>query len=411
MSIMKIYVFEKFCVCMLSLFLCVGCSSSLQRVNLKSGNEDKRRELDAFLERNPVPAQSIVMKNDAQQATILLEKIKKPETPRKLKFQLGQQIIKIYRDPEVLQEYSKFLVQSIVDGGLEEFMDPARNSYDPCAIGQYALIAADFSGFSSQDFEVMKDPRVIPILIQALNAPDNATPSGQRDKRNVERQLLPYALAKLDATEAVEPLKNIFRNHHDSYLRFNAVYALGYLMDRSESKALEEELRFTQTSWPDNFLFAFGHGLVDKGIDDGVEFLAFKYSQYYKNDTLLSLFNMIDERLKIIRNFNSSKLEQFYTQALTYAPLEGALLFDPEKIKVGDYSSWKNSTDALQKTEMRIVGIYRDMMEGIKRNKIYSLAPYIARIGKETKNDKIMVLSHDFIEFVSDNKEMEPSSN
>ena len=74
------------------------------------------------------------------------------------------------------------------------------------AVGEYANIVNSFQGYRDENFSKINDKRVIPILIAALDMPDNVYPEhqqgcvvrgnpGESTKRNLDRQNVPIALA------------------------------------------------------------------------------------------------------------------------------------------------------------------------------------------------------------------------
>ncbi|MCQ9208879.1 MAG: HEAT repeat domain-containing protein [Omnitrophica bacterium] len=259
---------------------------------------------------------------------------------------------------------------------------------------------------------------MIPILIKCLSAPDNMYGKeqgcvirgepGESTGRNVQRQQIPIALAKLNATEAIDVLKEILMLHHDYWSRYNSAYALAILMNREDSRVLEKILKEKKEYW--QFLFPFGKGLIEKGDDDGVEYMAFKYSTYIKEDSLSSVLYMVEQRLEVLKNFNSKRTEIFYRQALEYKPLYNILVFDSKKVKFEDHlryfdgdKQWKqvtNAEEALAQAKPRIAAIYKLIITGIEINQLEMLAGIISEIGKTTKDLEIRKISEECIEIL-----------
>lgn len=347
----------------------------------------------------------------AGEQDIYLARFLKETTKREEKLQMADLFMKHNRKPEYVDAYTKFLVAAVLDGGLEEIFNPKREIRTPTAIGQYAFIASNFGGFSTTDFDKIKDARVIPVLIEALNAPDTYDPSKKNQKiqkpvmgkpwisagRNIDRQQIPVALANLGAVESIDPLKKILRSHQDYYLKVNTAYALGLLLDREDSRLLENELRDAEDFNQIYYLFPLGNGLIEKGDEHGVALMDLQYSTYYNSTEIHSVLFMIEERLNILENFKSQQLEQFYKQILGYAPLTGILMFDGQRIDIGLYSNYANEDDALIKLEKRIVNMYTGILKGIQQNKLIGLAPLVRRIAEEAKNNKIRDLSNQLL--------------
>jgi hypothetical protein len=147
---------------------------------------------------------------------------------------LGHFLLSDCRDHAFAKEFGAFLVPAVLKAETT-FMKPLEEG-TRTAIGEYAFLAAGFSGYDKADFDTMKDPRAISILIRCLKAPDEVYAKDQGDfirgkpgtptGRNLARQNIPFALARLGATEALPALRKVAQTHHDTYLRKNAQAAI-----------------------------------------------------------------------------------------------------------------------------------------------------------------------------------------
>jgi HEAT repeat protein len=144
------------------------------------------------------------------------------------------------------------LVNEILNN-IGSFMQPRQQGEDS-AVGEYAFIASGFWGYKEDLFDKFKDDRVILSLVIALSAGDEVYAKDQGDLilgipgtptgRNIARQQIPIALARLDAKGAIPVLKDKFLHHPDFYLKDNCAYALGFLLQKEErdnfSKTLDK---------------------------------------------------------------------------------------------------------------------------------------------------------------------------
>ena len=154
-----------------------------------------------------------------------------------------------------------------------------RETIPEMAVGEYAFLASDFNGYQGIDFAPFKDARLVPILIRCLDAPDtiNSTKQGcvivgkigEPSGRNVPRQLIPVALAKLGDASAIKPLETVLFHHADINQRMNAAYALAKLLDSHDDRAAIGRKLLEQ---PDLLAcrLSFGKGLIEAGDDAGV---------------------------------------------------------------------------------------------------------------------------------------------
>lgn len=378
--------------------------------------DEKIQKLREFLEKEPYwpgVLYRIAQVDELAAQSIALELFQSETTTREHKLQLGRVLLQRYKVPGFMREYANFLIGAVLNGGEEEFCRKRERKLS--AVGEYAFIASGFEGYSSDAFEKIKDKRVIPILIKCLNAPDNVYGKqrgcvirgkpGEPTGRNVQRQQIPIALAKLGAVESIDPLKKILMTHHDYHLRKNSAYALAILMKRKDSRIAEENLRKTEGC--QQFLFPFGTGLIEKGNDDGVDYMAFKYSAYFNEDSLSSVLYMLEQRLNVLKGFKSKKMESFYKQVLKYKPLYHILLFDEksklwqetEATKFADTTLIQSNAEKVRNhSTRRIITLYKDIIDGMRANHLEALCPLISDIWKQTRNAEIKKISEKYID-------------
>jgi hypothetical protein len=184
---------------------------------------------------------------------IALAEFRKPDTSRVHKCQLGNYLLRTQTpnldrkpgdSPGFITEYRDFLIDAIVNGGKAEFCVPKEDTQT--AVGEYAGIAGGINGPVGILFSDVADKRVIPVLIECLSAPDHVYPKeqgcvirgkpGEPSGRNTQRQGIPLALMRLEATEAIPELQRIAKEHHDLSLRQNATKALDVLVPLAEKQ-------------------------------------------------------------------------------------------------------------------------------------------------------------------------------
>lgn len=341
-----------------------------------------------------------------------LELFRRKGTSREHRLQLGHVLLAHYKAPGFIDEYATFLVDAVLVGGEKEFC--VKRERKISAVGEYAFIASGWEGHSPEHFKNIKDKRVVPVLVKCLDAPDTvwgerdgcmAGKPGESTRRNVQRQQIPVALAKLGAVQAIGPLKRHLMTHHDYWLRYHSARALAVLMDGKDSRTLEAKLKGSKDLA--RFLFAFGTGLIEKGDDGGVEYMAFRYSVYDGRKKISSVLYMMEQRLKILKGFRSRRTEGFYRQALEYPPLHNILLFDEGKVAFGKFLSKRDADgklrdiasagEALAQAAPRIIRIYRDVVAQIRANDLKALAPTISRIAECTKEPAVRKISEKYL--------------
>lgn len=306
---------------------------------------------------------------------------------------LGDFILNQTPSDDFQDEYAKFLLREVLNG--EKYFMKVNEQGAKTAIGEYVSIAAGFSGYNPALFNKMKDERVIPILIRCLNAPDEVWGEqqgclrfgnpGDSSGRNIKRQLIPNALARLGAMSAVDALKKIVYTNHDLYFRSNSVYALGRLIKTGEIDELIKKIKSIQPKQDQYYLLYYlGKGMIERGeVSRGIEFMSFKYSRYYDEKEFNSIMYMLDERLAILKDVCNPATEKFYREALTYAPLKAIFI-----------NAGSNYSEMAQK---RVVDDYKQILKGIKDNRLSSLAALVIEISSKTKSKAIKDASNQLL--------------
>lgn len=328
------------------------------------------------------------------------------DASREQKLRLGHFVLQVNRPqsdgyPQAfLKEFAAYLVQAVLDGGNAEFCRKLPDG-TITAVGEYAYLASGFSGYPDVDFAPFKDPRVVPVLIRCLEAPDNVWPKDQGDfirgkpgeptGRNTARQQIPVALARLGDARAVEPLKTVLFKHEDIYGRMNAAYALAKLVKEKEDRVAigKEVLARPELLW---CCLPFGKGLIEAGDDAGLEFLAIGHAGGYgRLEYPREILYMMNQRLAVLKGFKSPKVEGFLREALACKPLRGLLLFEPGSAKIdGTYvTPPKDDAEALEVFTPGILQTYAAMLECTETNNLKSLAGPLAEIAAKSRNEKI----------------------
>jgi len=341
-----------------------------------------------------------------------LKLFRKPDTGTYHKLECGRFLLtcSTVPTPDFINEYAPFLIDAVITQGSEEFLKVREDDYIRLsAVGEYAFIASGFHGHNPKHFEKLQDRRVIPVLIHCLDAPDYKPGPPFLGRRNVERQEIPIALARLNAVEAAEKLKRVLETHHDGWLRFHSAYALVFLLPRSESVKIDQLIRSLKDEDARFFFFGFGSGLVERGDPVGVQYLAFKYSVYHGEKDIAAVLCMLEERLEVRRKGkvkDAAALSEFYRGALTYAPLRAVLEFDASKLKPSDRSQEKNATPEkrlaeveteLERSKERILRCYTEILDDLKRHRITALSGLIAEIAQKTRSEEIRSVSQKWL--------------
>ena len=363
-------------------------------------------------------------KIDAEQTRcIALKLFRRPGTSRLLRFQVSRYLLS-QADAEFKHEYKEFLIDAIMNGGEEEFCKPREDIHS--AVGEYAGIAGGIDRPDGISFGEVKDAKVTPVLIRCLDAPDHVWPEnqgghfrgppGESSGRNTQRQGLPLALAKLDATTATQKLQEVLFIHPDYYLRYNAAYALAILLPREKSLIIEKLLDKGGDAplTPSNgntplkqLLFPFGKGLIEKGVDEGIRYMSFEYASSINADSLLRTLYVASERMDILKGVKSPKLDGFYKEVFNHPPLYNIFVFDVNSIKYSDLGFNKstgktevqNSPEkGLKMCETRIVKLYETILTELRENRIRSLNDRVSEIADKTTNEEIRRLSREYLQ-------------
>lgn len=336
------------------------------------------------------------------------------DTPRQTKLRMGHFLLEGVRPQQAgfpsafVAEFARYLVQAILDGGEVEFCQKLEG-HPTTAVGEYAYLASDFDGYKGVDFAPFKDARMVPILIRCLDAPDNVYAKeqgcvsrgvpGEPTGRNVARQQIPVALAKLGDASAAKPLETVLFHHADICQRMNAAYALARLPDQKDDRAAIGRKLMEQTDLLSCRL-PFGKGLIEAGDDTGVEFLSIKYTGEsadrlgYPNE----LFYHLDRRLDILRGFKSPKVESFILGALDHEPWLNLILFKPGSAKIAPLAYLhppKDEAEALEICAPRIIRTYAAALECVKLNQLTPLTGKLQEIAKQTRNETIRQMTED----------------
>ena len=304
-----------------------------------------------------------------------------------------------------VKEFAGYLLGEILDGGQKEFLRtlPERSM---TAVGEYAYLASHFDGYKGVDFAPFKDARLVPILVKCLDAPDNIYSENQQScmrgkpgestGRNTARQQIPVALALLGDARAIKALRRVLDGHHDWYERNNAAYALGMLEPRGDHAKLAASMRARKVTGANgqldgandryHHLYAFGRGLLARGDDAGIEFMAFEYSIYASRDGLSEVAYMLEERLKVLKGVKSVKLAGFFKQAFANERVTGLLLMDKAKVKVDDRG---DSVYDFTRAGPRIEGMFDSICGLIEANGLTSLRATIGQIARRSASKVI----------------------
>ena len=376
----------------------LGAAEKVARLREFLGREETRQMAFHHLETiNPDVA--------AQEA---LKLFRSAGTPRQTKLWAGHFLLEGNRPQrgsvpkEFAAEFAKYLIQAIMNGGEAEFCQK-QDGTALTAIGEYAFVSSDFSGYKGIDFSPFKDPRLVPVLIRCLDAPDHVFAmdqgcvirgtSGEPTGRNTARQQIPVALARLGDAQAIAPLEKVLSAHTDICMRMNAAYALARLLDRREDRAAlggrllaEEDLKPCR--------FPFAKGMIESGDDEGVAFLSLKHTT--ENPAQLArpnvIFYHLNERLSLLKGFQSPRVEPFIKELLSFQPWLDLVLFKPGSVKIDptvDLSPPKDEAEALERQAPNIIATYGMMLECVKTNRMTSLADQLHGIARESHSDTV----------------------
>jgi len=172
-------------------------------------------------------------------------------TSRQQKYQFGRYLLRLEappggrrpseKTPDFVAEYRDFILAAILDGGAKEFCQQ-KELGALTAVGEIVIIAA---GEQPRPFGILfsdiRDPRVVPVLIECLNAPADVSRFGfDLHDMNEQRDLIPLALARLQAVDAIPQLQKIAVSHPSAVFRKNAAFAVDVLLPLAEAQTAEK---------------------------------------------------------------------------------------------------------------------------------------------------------------------------
>ena len=324
-------------------------------------------------------------------------------TPRRTKLWAGHLLLERGRPQqngfpkEFAAEFAKYLISAILDGGEAEFFEKQDGTV-PTAVGEYAYLGSSFDGYKDIDFAPFKDPRVVPVLIRCLDAPDHVFAEeqgcvvmgkpGEPSGRNTARQQIPVALAKLGDARAIAPLEKVLFTHADINERMNAAYALARLLDKQEDRAAigRKLLADEALVW---CRFPFAKGMIEAGDDAGVAFLSLKHVGETPGRPMLpmEIFYHLNQRLALLQDFKSPKVEDFIREILDYQPWLDLVLFTPGSVKVDalmDPRPPKDEAEALERSAPNIIATYTTLLKCVKEHRMTSLTGKLQAIAKDS---------------------------
>ena len=335
------------------------------------------------------------------------------------KLRIGRFLLSHYRVGEFVghdafvTDYAAWLTTEIRERGEAAFCKPTEQRAFT-AVGEYAFLSHRFEGYKKMNFKPFEDRRLIPILIQCLNAPDNVygeivgemvgdvrvpgAVTGKSTGRNTARQHIPIALVRLEAVQAIEPIRNTLQHHHDWYLRDNAAYAIGALAPMPELPAFVaymEGLQVVDDAGKPVYdrdrylhLFALGKGMLSVGRDAGIEYIGIAYSIYAHEKKLSEMVQMLRERVDILKDIKSPRLAGFFQQVFADERLAAVLRLDEARVIPNDYH---HTVYDLNKARKRIEETFALMCDIIETNQLQSLRPQLASLAIESDSDAIKI--------------------
>lgn len=331
-----------------------------------------------------------------------LEQFRRADLTRQQKLTVSHVILQVFDPKDFGMEYAPYLLKAVLDGGEKEFSTPREDTIS--AVGEYVFIASSFGGLNSKHWETIKDKRVIPVLVKCLVAPDNVYPKNQRGLvigtpgqatgRNVQRQQIPIALAKLNAGDAVDPLWKVVRDHHDKYLRTNAAYALAILGDEKKRNEVEGFLKSADQGKADRpMLFAFGRGLLDRGDRRGLEFVSLDMA--LQGSDAAAVLLAAKGSLQAVGTCSISGLESYYQSVLGDKRLRALLAFDAEQIPAPGFwvdpvtGQASDPQAALRRLSPGVALLARVLADGVVAHRLTGLTGDLRKIAEVTKSQEV----------------------
>jgi len=327
-------------------------------------------------------------------------------TLRPVRLSIGHELMARLRTPGFADEYASFVIASALDGGTQEFMQN-RDRVVRTAVGEIAFAAAGFEGIPREFFDKVSDPRFIPILTTCLDAPDDVYPEDQGDivmgkpgdptGRNVPRQLIPIALARLNAVQSVARMEQLTRTHHDIYLRANSIYAIARMGDPKSvdgiASALDKHPATPVAAMP---IFEFGRGLIERGDERGIPCMSLQLLPASSKDDPLSVLYELERRLQVMEAIHSVATASFFAEVLEDKSVQALLLFDAARLSPSPLMATRMPAPTpqalLERSRTRIVAVSRSLTDQVLASDLKQLTPQFSRIAEVTKDDEIKTL-------------------
>lgn|SRR3989338_4674819 len=366
--------------------------------------EQKLQKLESFLDKYPQRIAYLLIELDRGAAhEIILKHFRDTKISKIQKLELGRTLLQNLDARDIVPEFKEFLATDIVQN-IDEFMRP-QDDYAASGPAEYVYIASEFSGYHDPKlFDAFKDERTIPNLIKALNAPDWIWPKEQGDNirgtpgtptgRNVARQLIPIALAKLNAKIAIPNLMDKFQKHHDEYLRINSAYALGYLLGKDEKEDFEKQLSREKNQ---NLVFEFAKGSIAAG-----DYSALKYifvEKYPQGAQWSSILYDLEQRLSVLTGVKDPRTKIFYSALISNEPFRQLVMADFENIPVSEREwqmGFKSKEDYLHQQMHRIVKIYDQLVQSVQLNNFNDLWDDVLTLGYNSSSSDIQTIAKAF---------------
>jgi len=367
--------------------------------------EQKLQRLERFLNKYPVRTAYLLIELDRGAAReIILRHFRDAKISKTTKLVLGRGLLQVFDAQEVAPEFKKFLVKDILEK-IDEFMHP-QEFYADSGLAEYVYIASEFNGYHDPKlFDALKDERTVPNLIKALNAPDQVWSKDREDMsgipgtstgRNVPRQLIPIALAKLNATSAIPDLKDKFKKHYDKYLRATSAYALGYLLGKDEKEDFEKQLSKEKDQ---NIIFEFAKGSIAVRDYSVLKYIRLDRNVQPKDFGILSCLYEIEQKLRVLNGVKDPGTKAFYSELIAYEPFRELVAADYTKIPVEEkewQTYFKSKDDYLNKQMHRIVKIYSQLVQGVELNGSTDLWADVKMLGGNSLSPDIQNIAKAF---------------
>ena len=342
---------------------------------------------------------------------VLRKLFRDPRTDSQWRFVCAENLL-MWHTPGFGEEYAAYLVEHAIHGG-EGLFCRVLPAGTRTAVGEIATIVGRGRQPPATPHDPMSDERLIGVLIRCLDAPDTVTPDGplhivhckpgQPTGRNLCRQFIPLALARLNAQEAVPRLTEILLGHHDFYLRANAAYALGFLMPREQSADIERWARADDLPVPLGcaghrlpsavLLFPLGKGLMDAGHEEGIELLRIEYSLRPGADDNVAVLNAVGQRIEFLAGARTPMMPGFLRTLLRHPTVADMLLMNPGELGQGDANRDPGWMGVQGRRNALIVGLWRGILELAATNGIADVDGLIGDIARRSANPEIARLA------------------